>query len=84
MRKCYVTMKIEPYGNWILARNFLEKIVWNLFLGLFVALDQMHHLRPFAAPGQKNKLVESSQNYLAIFTENSKYGAAKIPDFECL
>jgi hypothetical protein len=25
---------------------------------LFVALDQMHHLRPFAAPGQKNKLVE--------------------------
>ena len=24
----------------------------------FVALDQMHHLREFAAPGQKNKLVE--------------------------
>jgi hypothetical protein len=27
----------------------------------------MHHLRPFAAPGQKNKLVEISQNYLVIF-----------------
>jgi hypothetical protein len=40
---------------------------------LFVAIDKMHHLRPFAAPGQKNKLVEFSQNYLAIFTENSRY-----------
>jgi hypothetical protein len=33
---------------------------------IFVALDKMHHLRPFAAPDQKNKLVEISQNYLAI------------------
>ena len=40
---------------------------------LFVALGKMHHLRPFAAPGKKNKLVEISQNYLVIFTENSGY-----------
>ena len=40
---------------------------------LFVALDQMHHLHPFAAAGQKYKLVEIFQNYLAIFTENSRY-----------
>jgi hypothetical protein len=33
----------------------------------------MHHLRPIAAPGQKNKLVEIFQNYLAIFSENSRY-----------
>jgi hypothetical protein len=33
----------------------------------------MHHLRLFAAPGQKNKLVEISQNYLVIFTKNSRY-----------
>jgi hypothetical protein len=33
----------------------------------------MHHLRPFAAPGQKNKLVEISQNYPAILIENSRY-----------
>ena len=42
------------------------------FKVLFVDLDQMHHLRPFAAPGQKNKLVEISQNYLAIFSKNSR------------
>jgi hypothetical protein len=40
---------------------------------LFVALDQMYHLRPFAAPSQKYKLVEIFQNYLAIFTKNSRY-----------
>jgi hypothetical protein len=40
---------------------------------LFVALGKMHHLRPFAAPGQKNKLVEIYQNYLVIFSENSGY-----------
>jgi hypothetical protein len=39
---------------------------------LFVALGKMHHLRPFAAPGKNNKLVEISQNYLAIFNENSR------------
>jgi hypothetical protein len=33
----------------------------------------MHHLRPFVAPGQKKFLVEISQNYLAIFSENSRY-----------
>ena len=33
----------------------------------------MHHLHPFAAPGQKYKLVEIFQNYLAIFNENSRY-----------
>jgi hypothetical protein len=33
----------------------------------------MHHLRPFAAAGQKNKLVEMYQNYIVIFTENSRY-----------
>ena len=38
-----------------------------------VALDKMHHLRPFVAPGQKNKLIEISRNYLAIFNENSRY-----------
>jgi hypothetical protein len=31
----------------------------------------MHHLRPFAAPGQKHKLVEIYQNCLVIFNENS-------------
>ena len=36
------------------------------FLGLCVALDQMHHLRPFAAPGQKNKLIEISEKYIVI------------------
>jgi hypothetical protein len=40
---------------------------------LFVALDQMHHLRPFAAPGQKHKLVEISQNYPVIFSENREH-----------
>ena len=40
---------------------------------LFVALDQLHYLRPIAAPGQKNKLVETFQNYLVIFNENSRY-----------
>jgi len=38
-----------------------------------IALDQMHHLRPFAAPCQKHKSVEISQNYIAIFKENSRY-----------
>jgi hypothetical protein len=33
---------------------------------LFVALGKMHHLRPFAAPSKKFKLVENSQNYLVI------------------
>jgi hypothetical protein len=37
---------------------------------LFAALDQTHHLRPIAAPGQKHKLVEITQNYLVIFNEN--------------
>jgi hypothetical protein len=40
---------------------------------LFVALGKMHHLRPFAAPGKNNELVEISQNYLASFTENRRY-----------
>jgi hypothetical protein len=40
---------------------------------LFVALDQMHHVRPFAAPGQNNKLVKISQNYLIVFNENREH-----------
>jgi hypothetical protein len=40
---------------------------------LFLALDQMHHLRPFTAPGQKKKVVEISQNYLVIFSENREH-----------
>ena len=43
-----------------------------------VALDKMHHLRPFAAPDQNNKLIEISRNYLVIFSENRN-----APDFEC-
>ena len=43
-----------------------------------VALDKMHHLRPFAAPDQNNKLIEISRNYLVIFSENKN-----APDFEC-
>jgi hypothetical protein len=38
-----------------------------------VALGKMHQLRSFSAPGKKNKLVGISQNYLAIFFENSRY-----------
>jgi hypothetical protein len=40
---------------------------------LFVALGKMHHLHTFTTPGKKKKLVEISQNYLAIFNENSGY-----------
>jgi hypothetical protein len=48
---------------------------------LFVALDQTHHLRPFAAPGQKNKLVGISQNYLVIFSENIEHPTSNACDF---
>jgi hypothetical protein len=48
---------------------------------LFVALNQMHHLHPFAAPGQKNKLVEISQNYLVIFTENREHPTSNAYNF---
>jgi hypothetical protein len=48
---------------------------------LFVAFDQMHHLRPIAAPGQKHKLVEISQNYLVIFTENREHPTSNACNF---
>jgi hypothetical protein len=48
---------------------------------LFVALDQTHHLRPFAAPGQKNKLVEISRNYLDIFNENREHPTSNACNF---
>ena len=51
------------------------------FYVLFVALDKMHHLRPFVAPGQKHKLVEISQNFLAIFNENSEVCSIVLGDF---
>jgi hypothetical protein len=41
----------------------------------------MRHLCPFAAPGQKNFLVEISQNYLVIFTENSEHPTSHACDF---
>jgi hypothetical protein len=48
---------------------------------LFVALDQMHHLRSFAAPGQKNKLVEISQKYFVIFNENREHPTSNACNF---
>jgi hypothetical protein len=33
----------------------------------------MHHWRPFAVPGQKNKLVEISQNYLFVGLDQMQY-----------
>jgi hypothetical protein len=41
----------------------------------------MHHLRPFAAPGQKNKLVEISQNYFVILTENREHPTSNACNF---
>jgi hypothetical protein len=60
------------------VHNFLENLYRNYFLGHIVALDQMHHLSPFATPGKNDKLIEISQNYLVIFNENRN-----APDFEC-
>jgi hypothetical protein len=48
---------------------------------LVVALDQMHHLHPFAAQGQKHKLVEISQNYFVIFSENREHPTSDACDF---
>jgi hypothetical protein len=41
----------------------------------------MHHLRPFAAQGQKIILVEISQNYLVIFTENREHPTSNACNF---
>jgi hypothetical protein len=41
----------------------------------------MHHLRRFAAPGQKNKLVEISQNYFVIFNENREHPTSNACNF---
>jgi hypothetical protein len=46
-----------------------------------IALDQMHHLRLFAAQGQKNKLVEISQNYFVIFIENRGHPTSNACNF---
>ena len=70
MQNCSVSkVKIRSDKSITFSKNQFG----TYFQVLFVGLDQMHHLRPFAAPGQKNKLVEISQNYFVIFTENSEY-----------
>ena len=53
--------------------SFSKKLVWNLSLSdIYLQLSRPN--APFApicsTPGRKNKLVEISQNYLVIFTEN--------------
>jgi hypothetical protein len=61
-----------------------SKPIFVLFVALIKSLDQMHHLRPFAATSQNNKLlivVEISQNHLGIFTENREHPTSNACNF---
>jgi hypothetical protein len=51
-----------------------KKIVWDLFLGAICSSRQDATFAPICSTGsKKNQLVEISQNYPAIFDENSMY-----------
>ena len=65
----------------IRSDNFLEKLARNLFLGAICSSWPDAPFAPICSTRSKNKLVEISQNYLVIFSENSRYVTSNACNF---